>query len=281
TGHGDLVEAHDGSWWMVFLGIRPNNRWMHYHTLGRETFLAPVKWGNGGWPVVGDGGKVSLEMEAEGAFCAESAAQDVRAEKVIDDFDGDQLGLEWNFLRNPYRQDWSVNERKGCLALRGSQINLDDIDSPAFVGRRQKHFNCTATTLIDFKPLKEGEEAGLSVYMDERHHYEIAIVLISGRRNIIVRKRVGSLASIAAREEIDDKDVILRIESAPERYHFSYKTKDESFKRIAEGESRYLSSEVTGGFTGTYLVLYATGNGKRSSSVAYFDWFEYQAEDEA
>jgi xylan 1,4-beta-xylosidase len=47
TGHADLVEAHDGSWWLVFLGFRPQ-RWQ-YHHLGRETFLAPVTWSAAGW----------------------------------------------------------------------------------------------------------------------------------------------------------------------------------------------------------------------------------------
>ena len=26
TGHADLIEAHDGSWWLVFLAFRPHDR---------------------------------------------------------------------------------------------------------------------------------------------------------------------------------------------------------------------------------------------------------------
>jgi xylan 1,4-beta-xylosidase len=52
VGHGDLLRAHDGSWWMVCLGIRPvPYPWRHH--LGRETLLAPVEWGADGWPVIG------------------------------------------------------------------------------------------------------------------------------------------------------------------------------------------------------------------------------------
>ena len=50
TGHGDLVEAVDGSWWMVLLGTRPRGITPGYHVLGRETFLVPVDWVDG-WPV--------------------------------------------------------------------------------------------------------------------------------------------------------------------------------------------------------------------------------------
>ena len=41
VGHGDMVQAGDGSWWMVFLGFRVTHQFAYYHVLGRETFLAP------------------------------------------------------------------------------------------------------------------------------------------------------------------------------------------------------------------------------------------------
>src|SRR4029077_1735644 len=53
TGHADLVEAADGSWWMVLLGTRPRGVTPGFDVLGRETMLAPVSWVDG-WPVVGD-----------------------------------------------------------------------------------------------------------------------------------------------------------------------------------------------------------------------------------
>ncbi|GAB2974821.1 family 43 glycosylhydrolase [Saccharothrix stipae] len=52
TGHGDLVQAPDGAWWMVFLGVLPRGA-TGRHGLGWETFLAPVGWVDG-WPVVGE-----------------------------------------------------------------------------------------------------------------------------------------------------------------------------------------------------------------------------------
>jgi len=45
TGHADLVEAADGSWWMVFLAFRSISGYWHH--LGRETYLAPVHLGRG------------------------------------------------------------------------------------------------------------------------------------------------------------------------------------------------------------------------------------------
>lgn len=49
TGHGDLFQDHQGSWWMVHLSIRTARRTMSH--LGRETFLTPVFWQDD-WPCV-------------------------------------------------------------------------------------------------------------------------------------------------------------------------------------------------------------------------------------
>ena len=51
-GHADLVQAPDGSWWMICLGYRTSGYLQH--VMGRETMLAPVEWADGDWPVVQD-----------------------------------------------------------------------------------------------------------------------------------------------------------------------------------------------------------------------------------
>ena len=54
-----------GNWWMVLLGIRPQGGY-YWHHLGRETFLAPVRWDAQGWPVVNDGKPIALDMRVRG-----------------------------------------------------------------------------------------------------------------------------------------------------------------------------------------------------------------------
>lgn len=61
VGHGDLVEDEEGGSWLLCLGVRPVGPPLH--NLGRETFLAPVAWDSEGWPVVGNDGRLNLEME--------------------------------------------------------------------------------------------------------------------------------------------------------------------------------------------------------------------------
>jgi xylan 1,4-beta-xylosidase len=271
TGHGDLVQAHDNSWWMVLLAFRQVEQYRNYHHLGRETYLAPVTWDQAGWPVVYHNGKIDLEMDAE---CLLFHTWETQAQR--DDFDNETLNLSWNFLRNPYPQDWSLTARPGWLRLNGSAVTLDEADSPAFVGRRQQHFVCTVTTRLDFAPQQEGDEAGLTVLMNERHHYEIAVTHREGQRSLILRRRIGDLSAVVAQEVIPEGLIDLQIAAERLHYTFSYTLDGQLSHTLGTGETRYLSSEVAGGFTGVYFGMYATGSGQAASSPADFDGFDYQ-----
>ena len=49
-----------------------------------------------------------------------------------------------------------------------------------------------------------------------------------------------------------------------------------ALRPLGKALTRYLSSEVAGGFTGVYFGLYATGNGQPATAPARFDWFDYE-----
>jgi alpha-N-arabinofuranosidase len=268
TGHADIVEDEHGNWWMVFLAFRTVGG--DYHHLGRETFLAPFEWTEEGWPIVNGKGTVQLTMESD-----KVTAEQILEESFKDDFQDLTLNYKWNFVRNPYEAMYSLTEKKGSLRLYGSEISLNEVDSPTFIGIRQQHFDCKVTTLLDFNAEKNNEEAGLTVFMDEKHHYEIAVIGNVPNRKIIVRRTIGKLSAIVAEEVISAGSVMLEINADKLEYHFKYSVYEDETKEIATGEAKYLSSEVAGGFTGVYIGLYATGNGRKSSIPADFDCFSY------
>lgn len=104
TGHADMVQATDGSWWLVCLGIRPQTGMNHL--LGRETFLAPAA---------------------------------TKAQKQI--FSSEHLGPEWVYVRNPLTENYE-NCSDG-LVLHGTGATLDATEeSPTMVLRRQRNINC-------------------------------------------------------------------------------------------------------------------------------------------
>lgn len=269
TGHADLVQDTAGNWWMVFLGVRPSGYFPFYH-LGRETFLAPVLWQDG-WPIVGEDGVVQLEMD--GPLPPDHPWPEPA---VRDDFDTPQLALCWNYLRNPVPGDYSLAERPGWLRLRGSAITLDEMASPTWVGRRQEHFEARVSTLLDFDPVSEGEEAGLVVWLNQNHHYEIFVARRQRQGQVIVRRRIGSLQAEVAHAGLVDGPVRLEIMASRDWYSFAFAQGDAAPAVLAQGETRYLSTEVGGMFTGIYFALYATGSGQPASSYADFDWFDYE-----
>ena len=278
TGHADLVQAQEGTWWLVCLGVRPQPATKLHH-LGRETFLTPVVWGDDGWPRVGEDGRIPLSEEGPNLSEAPWPAPAPR-----DDFDEPTLGLAWNFLRWPRAADWSLSARPGHLRLTGNAASLDDGAGVAFVGRRQEHAQCEAAARLDFAPDADGQAAGLSVWMNRTHHYEIAVTRLHGQRHILVRRQIGTLAATVASELLADGPITLMVRATqeeggfvapPATYTFSYAQGESAPRELATGEARYLASEVAGGFTGVFFALYATANGADKAPPADFDWFEY------
>jgi xylan 1,4-beta-xylosidase len=105
--------------------------------------------------------------------------------------------------------------------------------------------------------------------------YEIAVKQEQGNRCIIVRRRIGDLVALVARATIEAGLVELEIQAESNIYTFLYALAGQPARKIATGATRYLSSEVAGGFTGVYFGMYATSNGNGRTGPADFDWFEY------
>ncbi len=255
-GHADLCQAHDGTWWLVCLGIRTQGYPPTAH-LGRETLLAPVRWDDRGWPNVGHAGKLRVQME--GPTFANGGADPT---PVRDDFDAPTLGAEWVFLGTPTSAFWSLAERAGALRLQGSPATLDDGPPVAFVARRQTHFTCEAAAQLDFDPQADGEEAGLTVWMNPHHHYDLFVTRRAGLRHVAVRRRIGSLVAEVMHVPVPPGPVTVIIGAEPDRYTFAVTGAGGDTQTLAAAEPRYLAPEVAGGFTGVCFALYTTGSGR-------------------
>ncbi|WP_353945883.1 glycoside hydrolase family 43 protein [Streptomyces sp. HUAS MG91] len=252
TGHADLVQAPDGTWWMVFLGVRPGGGSPGWHVLGRETFLAPVRWEDG-WPVVG----AIVDGSAPSAF--------------RDDFDAPELAPGWLSPRSRPASHCTTKDGPGRLTLRARGAGLDAPDV-TFVGRRQDRLSCRARTRID-----PGDgRGGLAVRLDEDHHYEIE----AGAGTVRVRARIGPLSTVVAEHRVPDGPLTLGVDvteapmsdarSGPDTLTFDVTGPDGTRTALATLDGRYLSTEVAGGFTGRVIGLYA------AEGTVGFDWFTYE-----
>jgi beta-xylosidase len=184
-----------------------------------------------------------------------------------DDFDGESLHPRWMSIRNPPEAIASMRDRPGWLTLHGTDATVDD-DEPVFVGRRQQHLQCRVRALVD--PSTSAAEAGLAVVMDESFHYEVAV----RGDEVVARARIASLDSVVGTAPRPRGPVVLAIETRPHPHGPDVVVlgveEDGELRVLAEVDGRYLSTEVTGGFTGRVIGMYAIGGD------AAFDWFDYE-----
>ncbi len=264
-GHADLIQAHDGSWWMICLGFRIQGG--QHHLLGRETFLAPVSWEKGFWPVVNGTGDITLNMDVPTLPLKPFEARPER-----DEFEGRRLGTEWSWIRNPDMSRYALGN--GALRLYGTAAGLDEFSaSPTFVGFRQQDIDFTAETCVDFLDARNGDKAGMTVMMDAGSHYDVYLTKKGGSWKVVANYSLGAINHL---EEfaVRGSKVWLRITGEGEYYRLWYSYNGLDFKQIGIGNTRYLSSETVSGFTGIMIGLWAespTGKG-----VAEFDYFEYK-----
>ncbi|MFE0458835.1 glycoside hydrolase family 43 protein [Kitasatospora sp. NPDC058965] len=264
TGHADLVQGPDGSWWMVLLGVRPGGGTPGWHVLGRETFLAPVSWVDG-WPVVGE---VSPELPAPAWPLHPGPALPAR-----DDFDQAELAHRWISVRERPAELCSTKERAGWLTLHAAGASPDEPDL-VFVGRRQQHLSCRVRALLD----PAAGRGGLVVRLDEQHHYEIE----ADAEQVTVFARIGPLRTEVATRPLPSGPVVLGIDitqdpprearSGPDLLSFGVEEPDGTFTVLGTLEGRYLSTEVAGGFTGRVVGMYA------AAGTVHFDWFDYESQ---
>ncbi len=257
TGHADMVEAADGTWWMVLLGVRPRGISPGFHTLGRETFLTPVQW-DGGWPVPGN---LLLEMAVA------PGPNEMEHAQGREDFDLPVLPPHWVGVRRPPGAVSSLTTCPGSLVLQGGEAAVDSPE-PTFVGRRQQHHHCRIRASVEAAP---STEAGLSVRLDETAHYDVAV---RGDR-VLARCRVGSLETVVGEAPRPSGPVVLTVETGPHAHgpdavSLGFEDQRGAAHPLARLDGRYVSTEVTGGFLGRMIGMYAVGGD------AAFDWFDYQ-----
>lgn len=271
TGHADMFQIQDGSWWAVFLGVRQKDQKSH---LGRESFLTSVTWTDDGWPVFGKDRRVPMVMA--GPDLPRSAPE---APPVRDSFNAPKLGLEWNYVRNPVMERYSLSARPGWLRLQGVAATFNDLASPTALLRRQRHFDVSFSTLLDFEPTRNGDEAGLSLRLNEEFHVELGVAQQDGKRRIFLRQTFGGDESVHHLADLGSGPVELRARADRDSYWLSYKAGENVVQagRIATDD---LSPEASWGkgircFTGVMIGVYATGNGATASAPADFDYFDY------
>ena len=270
VGHADMIQAHDGSWWMVFHGYRSVTGYPAHHILGRETCLAPVTWPRGGWPVVNGNGVVQVDMT-----CPTLPQVILSSPPGHLEFDH-PLGLEWNYIQPPVTTNYQIKD--GHLSMIGTELTIGQEGSPTFVGRRLTDKRFTTTVRLDFDPKKENEEAGI-ILLNNGSHFDLMVTSDKGKQYVVVRLQFGRTHYTSKEMLLQPGPMDLRISLNDAVFTFAYAQDGNPFHEIDRADARFLSSETVGWFTGVYIGMYATGNGQHGETPAMYDWFDYQGND--
>jgi alpha-N-arabinofuranosidase len=187
TGHADMVQLDDGSWWGTFLATRPFAG--QSTLLGRETYLLPVRWEDG-WPRFLDPGEALPPLSARPDL-PEFAGTDWSEWR--DDFDTERLSPEWISLRNPSDvQLFGLDRETDDMWVAAGSEPAGSLGSVAFTGRRLRHHDARVTTQVDFAPEQQGDFAGLLAFMNQDHFLALGIEGARDARSLVVRLRTDA-----------------------------------------------------------------------------------------
>lgn len=269
AGHADLLDAHDGSWWTVFLATRHPSYDAPSH-IGRETFLAPVTW-SGGWPTVPEGATRRLELDTPTLPPHPWPTPPVR-----DSFCGEQLDLRWVTVGQTGERRWSLVS-PGLELLGGpgwSEVSGQG-EVPTLLGRRQEDLCCEVSARLCLEP--GSGEAGLIVYLTSDYHYSLlARIRDVERVEVAVRKDVADLHVEGLPVLLAGPAVTLRIVADQDRYRFEAVDASGHWVEVGAALTRLLGGELAQTWNGVLVGLWA-GRGEDTSGAptATVEWFDY------
>lgn len=311
VGHGDLFDDGAGGWWMVFLASRPFGA-ERCSNLGRETFIAPVTWENG-WPLVtAETGRVELSYPAPNL---NPPAPRVPPLPACEHFDAPKLNRQWLTLRHSAKSFSSLTERPGHLRLFAQCGTISDKAPVAFAGLRQTSFDWALSCSMELSRtdrtnprdepasiIDSALSAGIALVQSESNHFRFELMPGAERLalrvvrfakehtpaagEVLAETVIHSFADVDAPrasyspENPASASILLSVLQRGQRLSFFWKhpneMEDSWHPVVIDVDASILSTEKAGGFVGTVLGLYASGNGKANAGHADFDWMEYR-----
>ena len=241
-GHGRLVDAADGSWWMTLHSYQNG-----LQTLGRQILLLPVVWTADGWY------KVPKGISGADPIRKAQLERPPKTEPASG-FPGQTLDPQWQFWKNYDPRRFQLAD--GALTL---AAHADAIQTTSPMTRAATDRTYTVDVEVEITP---GCEAGLLLFYDNDHCCGLRVNAAEDMKphsgtNVVSAKR-ASLRIINDDQEVD----------------FYYKVEDPG---TAEGKWVHIRDtlDVTcyqqnalGGFLDLRPALYACGSG----SATFRNW---------
>ncbi|GAA4300202.1 glycoside hydrolase family 43 protein [Nibribacter koreensis] len=276
-GKSPINGPHQGAW----VDTKSGEDWfLHFQdkeAYGRVMHLQPMKWVND-WPVIGedpDGdGKGQPVLTYQKPNVGKN--QPVMTPAESDEFNGHQLGLQWQWHANP-KTTWAFPTNRGFLRLFTDQMpeggkNLWDV--PNLLLQKFPGEAFTVTTKVKFTPNAklQNERTGLVTMGADYAH----LSLVSQKDGLYLTYNTAQKADKGTREKeqnlgkINGQEVYLQVKvSKGAQCRFSYSQDGQNFKEVGE-----TFTAVPGRWIGAKVGIFALRQDKTNDSgYADFDWF--------
>jgi beta-xylosidase len=167
-GDTDINGPHQGGW----LELDSGESWfLHFQdrdAYGRILHLNPVHWVDD-WPLMG----VDTNGDGIGEPVSEWRKPDVgesyapSAPAASDEFDGNVLGLQWQWQANRKEGWYSLGERESCIRLFAEPVNVQGagtlLEAPHLLLQKLSAPVFCATAKLTLTPASEEDRAGLVI----------------------------------------------------------------------------------------------------------------------
>lgn len=184
AGQGTIVDDAKGNWYGVIFQDRGG--------VGRVLTLMPCTWIDG-WPMLGDeNGKIPVSMPVP------VPGHEGQPLVTSDDFDHQEMMVQWQWNHNPIDSSWSLRERPGYLRLRTNKVVENLFEARNTISQRMEGPRCSAYIKMDISKMKDGDRAGFAAF--------------NGNSGVLTVSREGKDTYLSMQEQdvhLSDKDKIV------------------------------------------------------------------------
>ncbi len=258
VAQGGIFDTPEGKWYaLLFRDSGP---------VGRISHLVPMIW-NDGWPEPEGGIKkapatLNLPREVEPGFGMVTS----------DDFDADELSLEWQWNHNPDNKNWSLSANPGNLRITTGRVDSRIVNAKNTLTQRTFGPRCVGRTLVDGTGMKDGDMAGLVALLDSKGF--VALAKEGSGYKVVMYQGTKDGESLKESRDISGAKVYLRVDfDLPidrGTASFYYSIDGKTWEKIGTSVSLAFDLHM---FVGARFGLFNFAT-KTAGGYADFDWFK-------
>ena len=249
VAQGGIIDDVNGNWYCLLF--------QDHGAVGRAPVLMTMTWEND-WPVVGVDGKAP--QTAKIPFAGKEKKGIVTSDEFINskivrpyhnfaenpeeagenDYNGSNLGLEWQWNHNPDNRLWSLTEREGYLRLTTGALCNSVTEARNTLTQRTFGPECSGYIKVDVANMKDGDVSGLSAFA-EKYGY-VGVKVEDGKKYIVMASYDDNDAVEKEFEKeripLTEDEVFLRVDcdfnKAADVAYFYYSLDGENWTKIGD-----------------------------------------------